>query len=1287
MKQKHFFGRKKVIAVIVVFAVVLSALIGFFVNANDITSPLVFDDENEIIVFESYDKKVGGPKIPCYRTLGFSITRCRPGNVEEHPDLQVFEDTVFFVLPEYNSTQEVDYIEFKNSSEDGSGYVTTQWILHFDKFKKYLRENGYDNWCDDLEDEESTEDVYIRMDAIMTTCTVYGGNTERLPQAVLVMELSGTWKVQQLDRWHPQKARVYATPYVQDHCSTPELIDPTNWEEKPYSQKLMNAYDWAVKDRINDHFRKFVPIKSGKMEVEEEPLPPQEIETYNWGKPEAKLSQAQTTPPVIVTPDSPNPAQTPPDAQSGESKTVTLNTGDAAWNVYNTSPDFDLAKGIPSSENITAGVNCNTWFGAAELGKKRINSGKIYETPVEITKVTRTRHSCDRSGCHTKWDYHYSKGHTTVCPVREASYYYIGDIALYGFKKARIENDVYGGYNAPEHLDFEAYPDTLDYKVSVNGDAVSKSTNFSFDTFTPDDKYHVSWYGCNENWDVDAQYVREIKVSYNAWEESRESAVRRAKKIADDRIKEATVRNDHLEINKKVYMDEADVDLNHASGPIEWLPVGSEAEYGPLNGRNQAEGNTGVGKENHEQTVQIPANKANGYYPTSATVTYSQFAGAASQKEKVYSGSGKDIISVEPETRNSHHPTRWLKANEPVYVHTPVISPIFIGEDDGDGDDTTWAPLSEERQKTQLVNPDSDLVEYELKLDERYQIVYDDFDHRDIQNYGNSGKPIKYNKYTAKKQVRFPFAVKMNDMYWSPSKDPTSMNFGFTPWIDTDFEDFEFYIPTWSEEGLYGARDDNHFNPHDEAIEIRVIPINVLAEREEEEIDHIEDTQDSANLDISKYVAYYKVPVELSGIVYGFEVTGISDEGRFKTAEEYPSDNRDNTVAGYTNFVQRKEERKVGTKNRLGGDEVRYTLTREVAQGGWDEKNTLPFASGKSHAYPEAGYLVKGDSFCYTLETIGTLFENADRIEITPSYRYIRKTGDGPNDWEEKEVNVYYNTNRDMFIPMQYTQVNADGSPKLDPRDEEYQFKLSLEDMRLEGTYNRDEVYFTCQEDRELKNKPYLYPVGITTQQRICGSHQFTTLTPDLRLLVGEEEKVAWDDYFFTEDGKGNLQRDAKDAITYEQAVEEQRYGSPYDLNQENFERRFGRSIQKWFGKFDIPNEIYICDKSVDVLEKIKNGAMISRRENFWIGINDYPGYLILNFDIRSKKGEKDHLRYYGGGGGSSMWKTENPQYVANVGSGVLRCEGVPMHDGDVAIISLAEAQSDKWAVRFLWLN
>ena len=1288
MKVKISFKRR-----IMAFTLVLAMLLSIIlcrdtVSAGDISSPLVFDDENEILIFESYDKKVGGPKIPCYRTLGFSITRCRPGNVEENPDLQVFDETVFFVLPEEgeedNETER--YVEFQDSSTDSKGYVTTRWILHFDKFKKYLRENSYDSWCDDLEDTESEEDVYIRMDAIMTTCTVFGTNTERQPQAILKGDnITGEWSVWQKDFGHLSKARIYAVPYVKEHCSTPELVDAVRWEESPHSSELIGAYEWGNTSRIDDHFRKFVLLKNKKIKPQEDPIPPEKDEKYNWGKPDAKLTQPQTTPPVIVTPDPEDPEKTPPDEQGGETKTVTFNVGDAAWNVYNTSPDFDLAKGIPSSENITNGVNCNTWFGAGTMGKKSINSGKIYETPVEITRVTRSPHSCDTPGCKTKWNYRRTVGHTHVCPIRQASYYYISDIELYGFKKARVENDVYGGYQAPEHLDYEAYPDTLEYKVSVNGDAVTKNRSFSFDNFTPNNKYHVSWYGCNDNWEVDPQYVKEIKISYNAWEESRDSAVSRARKIAENRIKEATVRNDHLEINKKIYMNEADVDLNRESGPSNWLPVGGELEYGPLNGLHQAEGNTGVGKENHEQTVQISANKANGYYPTSATITYSQFAGPAVQREKVYSGSGRSIISAEPETRNADHPNRWLKANEPVYVHTPVVSPVYIGEDNGDGDDTTWDHLSDERQKNQLARPDSGLVDYELKLDEQYQMVYDAWEHREIQNYGDSGKPIKYNKYTMKKQVRFPFAVKVNDMYWSPSRDPSSANYGFTPWIDTDFEDFAFYIPTWAEEGLYGARDDNHFNPHDEAIEIRVIPINAVpAERENAEVDHIEDTQDSANLDISKYVAYFKVPVELSGIMYGLEVTGISDEGRFKPEEEYASINIDNHVSGFTNFVQRKEEHKVGTKNRIGGDEVRYTLTKGIAQGGWKEVNTLPFASGKSNAYPEAGYLVRGDSFTYTLETIGILSGKEDKLEITPTFRYIHKTGKGPHDWEEKDVNVYYNSNTSMFIPLQYTQVNPDGSPKIDERDKK--LKLKLSDPRLSGTYNNAQVYFTCREDRKIKEKPYLYPDGITFQKVECGSKEFMSLNSDLRLLVGAEEKVAWDDYFFDEDGKGNLQRDAAKAITYRQACDEERSGMPYDINKDDFDERFGVSMQKWFGLYEIPNYIFICDKSIDVPEKIRNGAMISQTEDFWY---DSRGYLILNFDIKSVKNGKDHLRYYGGGGEKpyNMWKTENAQDKVNVGFGNLRCEDVPMYDGDIAIISMTEAQANKWAVRLLWLN
>lgn len=139
-------------------------------ESNVITSPLIFDEENEILIFESYDKKVSTDSTPCYRTLGFTCNRCLRGDVEEYPlKLQKFDEYVWFLLEHPDGLGTVK----SESHTDSKGYVTTRWFLQADVLKQRIKNKGYDQWIADIEEDESEEDLYIRLDAIMTTCILY----------------------------------------------------------------------------------------------------------------------------------------------------------------------------------------------------------------------------------------------------------------------------------------------------------------------------------------------------------------------------------------------------------------------------------------------------------------------------------------------------------------------------------------------------------------------------------------------------------------------------------------------------------------------------------------------------------------------------------------------------------------------------------------------------------------------------------------------------------------------------------------------------------------------------------------------------------------------------------------------------------------------------------------------------------------------------------------------------------------------------------------------------------
>lgn len=296
--------------------------------------------------------------------------------------------------------------------------------------------------------------------------------------------------------------------------------------------------------------------------------------------------------------------------------------------------------------------------------------------------------------------------------------------------------------------------------------------------------------------------------------------------------------------------------------------------------------------------------------------------------------------------------------------------------------------------------------------------------HREIQGYGWSGDPSKYDKYVKAKEVHFPFDVQINGVYHETTSDTNSPDY----WIDLDsYDKTTFYIPTWSIEG-----EEYH-------VLYRVTSINT---EDEHGTNHIGDTQDVANTNMTKYVATYDIPVQLSGRIYGFQAVGINDKMMFQGEEKGIGDM-------WYAFCPEKEEKKSGTKNRLGGNSVRYTVDGTLTNN-WDIKNTLPFCNGTSWAYNEMGTFWKGHRFAFSLKTIANLWdEDMDSIEITPTFRYISEDGTQTTN----DVDVYYTIGDNLFV--KYGE----------DRDTNLKQKISLsgEAGEFRGSYYEDDLNYTVE--------------------------------------------------------------------------------------------------------------------------------------------------------------------------------------------------------------------------------
>lgn len=364
--------------------------------------------------------------------------------------------------------------------------------------------------------------------------------------------------------------------------------------------------------------------------------------------------------------------------------------------------------------------------------------------------------------------------------------------------------------------------------------------------------------------------------------------------LLNGRVKECRVKNDRLLFDGQTVM--SDTECRKAT--VAPVPVETEPGMVPA-GTLYAAG------------LVIPATRANGDYGSSGSVAYSRIAGVNSNRPAVM------MLQVE--------------AINPVTVHTPVVC----------------VPTAEDkRELCQLTSPDPSRTE--LVLDTAFHLSLPTVgEHRDIPGYGVRD----YGKYTAARQVKFPF-----DVYKGTGSEI------FVPaetWTEVG-TDTAFYLPPWVEEGLY-------------SLSFRSVALNAAANG------GTNLTETGANLSVSDYTAVNHVRAEVSGRLYGFRVYDISDDDNW--GEVFWDRNGVPTGFHYS----------VGVCDEFG------------RPGGQNAKFTLPVLNGSHPYYKNLGALKTGYTFRYQVDTIGGYEDAADFLKITPTFYYVN----GENG-RRRAVDLYY---------------------------------------------------------------------------------------------------------------------------------------------------------------------------------------------------------------------------------------------------------------------------------------
>lgn len=327
------------------------------------------------------------------------------------------------------------------------------------------------------------------------------------------------------------------------------------------------------------------------------------------------------------------------------------------------------------------------------------------------------------------------------------------------------------------------------------------------------------------------------------------------------------------------------------------------------------------------EDMTIPHTKRNDNYDTFAVAFY------------------RDVLDQHPEQH-------VVKHVNPVVVHTPVVCKGGITDD-----------VAHNQQVIPTGN-------FSLILGRDFTVGISTVGtHKDQKGYGTRN----YEKYTALRQIKFPFEVYDSDMRYA--KDT---------WIDLPAEQKTFYLPVGVQEGDYRIR-------------YRTIARNAAAEQ-----GGIDKNGYLANLELSDYGAYDELTVTVIGRMYDLAVTDVVDYPRWRSVF-YDTDGSKRMYAFW-----------IGKKN-LEGD----VFLGRSAQG------ILPILPG-DHPFNRSaravglGYRVK-----IQLKTIGDMRGSEDRIALIPTYYYISRDGS-----RRQQVRLYRKEDlSEVHVPLVMTAWNRSYIP------------------------------------------------------------------------------------------------------------------------------------------------------------------------------------------------------------------------------------------------------------------
>jgi len=586
----------------------------------------------------------------------------------------------------------------------------------------------------------------------------------------------------------------------------------------------------------------------------------------------------------------------------------------------------------------------------------------------------------------------------------------------------------------------------------------------------------------------------------------------------------------------------------------------------------------------YEGNMIIDATKDNGSYASSGTIRYrASSANIASSSDKTYT------ITNGPNS---------------VLIHTPVVCDGIITCDN----DPYVQLISPIHNAIHLVlDEDSTLNDFVVRVSNTgTHAPYTGYFTRDYSkilrapssNLSNVEKDAYGN---LRNEVKFPF-----DVYIDKGNDNDDSNDVYYPagtWFTLGTISQRFYIPLTIPEGIYAA-------------EFRTIAVNAN--------DRISLTQGNANTNPTNYVATDTVMIQVSGRVYGLNVYDITDYPIWEEVFRIPNqlhlkiNNQDTYPLGVDSTTYSKDKSynyAVGTKDQYGNSTGR------------NAKFTLPLVGGSHPYYGNIGIIKRGYSVRFSLDTIGTYYNDSAKVVAVPTFYWVDSKGHN-----RTKVDVYY--------------------------DAEVAGKTRY---LIKGGENIDLVNISSYTTGDRK-------LGIPEDElAITASMRNTTLADWMWHygdLVFGVSKTVMSAPFKTFTGKAY----ADGVLIGPNAARVQAAGVT--------EAELIKTKQSWYGETFIPGNARFVESGYDVFGYAKRYG-VNYTESFW----KTEGYIIVNLDIRVYDDEgKARLSYVNKPNEAmycNMWRMEGAP-ISKSSEGRITFD---LEDGDFMIYSVEQSAKDDYVV------